>query len=113
MKINKSVIGIILLYFFYSLIGIVGKYNAVTSPIGSLRFLILLGVQLIGLVIFTVAWQLLLKIFDLSYAYLFKGTTILWSMLLAKIVFGEVITLNNVTGSVLIIIGIGVVLYEQ
>lgn len=109
---NKEKVFIILWYMFYSLMGIISKYNAMTSEFKSLRFFMLLGVQLFGFAVFTVGWQVILRRFELSYAYLFKGTTVLWSMFFASVVFNEVITYNNILGGTIIIIGIGVILYE-
>lgn len=37
---------------------------------------------------------------------MFKGTTIVFTMLIAALIFGEAITLTNVIGSVIIIGGI-------
>lgn len=74
--------------------------------------MILLGVELCCLALFTVGWQLILKKYDLSFIYLFKGTTILWGLLFAKLIFKEVITLPNLIGAIIMIIGIGVVLNE-
>lgn len=109
---NKEKIYLILLYMFYSLIGTIGKYNAMTSKAASIRFFMLLGLQLLGLLVFTIVWQQILKRLELSVAYLFKGTTILWSMVFAGIIFKESITLNNIVGGLIIIIGIGVVIGE-
>lgn len=92
--------------------GVLGKYNAVTSNVGSIRFILLLIVELIGLLLFTVIWQLLLTKFDLSFIYLFKGTTVLWGMVFAKIIFNESITACNLLGAIIIVIGIGVSLSE-
>lgn len=109
---KNNIILIFLLYFFYSTIGIIAKYNALTSQIGSFRFLLLLGIELGFLGLFTLGWQYLLKKFELSYVYLFKGTTILWGLLFAKVFFHEVITTTNILGSMIIMIGIGVILNE-
>ncbi len=97
-------------YLFYSLIGVLSKYNANTSRLGSPRFWALIIVQLICFGIFTIGWQLILKYFKLSWAYVFKGTTIIWGMLFAKIFFCEAITSTNLLGGLIIIIGIGVAL---
>lgn len=109
---RREIIYVLVLYMFYSLIGIIGKYNAETSYVGSIRFWLLLSLQCIGLLLFSLVWQRILKRLQLSIAYLFKGTTIIWAMLLATIIFKETVTINNMIGGVMIIIGIGVVLSE-
>ena len=103
----------ILLYFIYSLMGIIGKYNAMSSEVGTMRFWVLFSIQVAGMVLFAIGWQLLLRKFDLSYVYLFKGTTILWGLLFAQIIFHEQVTGNNLVGALIIVCGIGVVLSEQ
>lgn len=107
-----EIIFIFLIYLLFSLVGIVSKYNAMTSKTWSLRFYCLLGVELCMLMIFTMAWQLLLKRFDLSFVYLFKGTTIMWGLFFAKIIFHEQITVMNLLGTMVIMLGIGVILDE-
>lgn len=109
---RKDIVLIFFMYFFYSTVGIIAKYNALTSATGSIRFFALLVLELGLLAIFTIGWQYLLKRFCLSYVYLFKGTTILWGLIFAKLFFGEVITRANIIGSIIIIIGIGVILRE-
>ena len=61
--------------------------------------------------LYAVLWQQVLKRIELSLAYMFKGTSIVFVMLLAYVLFGEPITWNNILGSTIIIIGI--VLYAH
>ena len=55
---------------------------------------------------YAVCWQQVLKRIDLSTAYMFKGTSLIFVMLLASAFFGEQITINNIIGAAVIIIGI-------
>ena len=61
--------------------------------------------------IYAILWQLVLKRVELSLAYMFKGTSLIFVMLLAYVLFGEHITRNNIIGAIIIIIGI--VLYAH
>ena len=61
--------------------------------------------------LYAVLWQQVLKRIELSLAYMFKGTSIVFLMLLAYVLFGEQITWNNIVGATIIISGI--VLYAQ
>ena len=63
------------------------------------------------MVLYAVLWQQVLKRIELSLAYMFKGTSIVFVMLLACVIFGEKITWNNIIGAIIIIIGI--VLYAH
>ena len=61
--------------------------------------------------IYAILWQLVLKRVELSLAYMFKGTSIVFVMLLAYWLFSEQITWNNIIGAMIIILGI--VLYAN
>lgn len=61
--------------------------------------------------LYAVLWQQILKRMDLSLAYMFKGTSLIFVMLLAYILLGEQITWNNIVGAIIIISGI--VLYAH
>lgn len=72
-------------------------------------------VGLIGAVVvmglYAVLWQQVLKRVELSMAYMFKGTSLVFVMLLAYLFLGEQITWNNIIGAIIIISGI--VLYAK
>ena len=55
---------------------------------------------------YAACWQQVLKRIDLSTAYMFKGTSLIFVMLLAFAFFGEAITLMNIIGACVIIVGI-------
>ena len=56
--------------------------------------------------LYAVLWQQVLKRIELSLAYMFKGTSLVFVMLLAYLFFGEQITWNNIIGAIIIISGI-------
>ena len=56
--------------------------------------------------LYAVLWQQVLKRIELSLAYMFKGTSIVFVMLLAHVIFGEQITWNNIVGAIIIVSGI-------
>ena len=65
----------------------------------------LLGaISVMGL--YAVLWQEVLKRIELSLAYMFKGTSLIFVILLACILFGEQITWNNIVGAIIIVSGI-------
>lgn len=55
---------------------------------------------------YAVCWQQILKHIELSTAYMFKGTSLIFVMLLAFAIFGEKITIFNILGAMVIITGI-------
>lgn len=56
--------------------------------------------------LYAVLWQQVLKRIELSLAYMFKGSSLIFVMLLANVIFGEQITWNNIIGAIIIISGI-------
>lgn len=56
--------------------------------------------------LYAVLWQQILKRIELSVAYMFKGTSLIFVMLLAYVFFDEQITWNNIVGAIIIISGI-------
>lgn len=61
--------------------------------------------------VYALLWQQVIARMPLSTAYMFKGTSLIFVLLISALLFGEAITLNNVLGSVIIIAGI--VLYAK
>ena len=76
------------------------------QPTGSWPYLLWFcgAVAIIG--IYALLWQQVLRRIELSTAYMFKGTTLIFTMLIAALLFGEIITVPNIIGSVIIILGI-------
>lgn len=56
--------------------------------------------------VYAICWQQILKHTELSTAYMFKGTSLVFVMLLAFAIFGENITWMNIVGAIIIVMGI-------
>ena len=56
--------------------------------------------------LYALLWQQVIARMPLSTAYMFKGTSLIFVLLISALLFGEAITLNNVIGSVIIVFGI-------
>ena len=55
---------------------------------------------------YAICWQQILKHIELSTAYMLKGTSLIFVMLLAFAIFGEAITMMNIIGATVIVLGI-------
>ena len=92
-------------FFIYTTSGVFSKLasqRVFLSP-GNIAFLACtVGV----LSIYAVLWQQIIKRMDVSLAYMFKGTGVVFALLLAHYVFGEAITTTNMVGAAIIICGI-------
>lgn len=102
-----ALVGINLLY---ACVTIFTKY-ASQQEMMSMRYLLGLGGAIAMMGVYAILWQQVLKRIDLSTAYMFKGTSLVFVMLLAALLFGEAITWMNVLGAAIIILGI--VLYAR
>lgn len=97
-----ALVGINLLY---ACTGICTKKAALSEPLSWSYMAWLAGaVMIIG--IYALLWQQVLRRIELSTAYMFKGTTLIFTMLFAALIFGESITIPNMIGSIIIICGI-------
>ena len=56
--------------------------------------------------VYAICWQQILKRVELSTAYMFKGTSLIFIMLFAFALFDEPITIMNIIGAAVIITGI-------
>lgn len=56
--------------------------------------------------VYAILWQQVLKRVELSTAYMFKGTGMIFGLLIAWLILGEQITVNNMIGAAIIIAGI-------
>ena len=93
--------GIIIIY---TLSGIMSKKASANSA-EPVRFVFFVGMDLLFLGIYALLWQQMIKRFELSVAYANRSMAILWSMVWAVVFFHDNITIKNVIGVVLVMIG--------
>lgn len=74
----------------------------------SIKFVFFYGIAIVCLGIFAIMWQMILEKIPLSTAYLRKGITYVLILIWSALFFKEQITWQNVAGSILIIIGVGI-----
>ena len=91
-------------FLVYSFTPIFSK-GASAQEFLSLGYLWRLGCAVLILGIYAVLWQQIIKRMPVSDAYMFKGCSIIFILLLSHLIFGEAITLNNGIGAALIIGG--------
>ena len=65
------------------------------------------------LVVYALLWQQVLKKFSLVKAYSNKGVVVIWNLLWAFLIFGEVVTWSNVVGIAVILTGIVLVSSDE
>ncbi|MBQ6812114.1 MAG: EamA family transporter [Agathobacter sp.] len=97
-----------ILLFLFSLGSVCSKV-AGQAEFLSMKFIIFYGIVLVILFGYALVWQQLLKKLPLVTAYANKAVTVIWGLLWGTIIFKEKITLFNILGAALIILGIYVV----
>ena len=99
---------------YCSLIGINVLYACVTlftkyasqQEFGSMAYCLGLAGAIGVMGAYAICWQQILKRVELSTAYMFKGISLIFILLFAFALFGELITIMNVIGAVVIVGGI-------
>lgn len=106
-KWNKILIlcSLVVANLFYATVGIFTKL-ASQQEFLSWAYIFSFGGAVAVIGIYAILWQQIIRRIELSTAYMFKGTTIIFTMLFAHWLFGEQITWNNIVGAAIIIIGI-------
>jgi drug/metabolite transporter (DMT)-like permease len=99
------VIALLGINLLYACTGICTKMAAQQEPM-SWSYLLWFGGAVAVIALYAVLWQQILRRIELSTSYMFKGTTLIFTMLFAALLFGESITITNIIGSAIIITGI-------
>jgi uncharacterized membrane protein len=97
-----------LTFFLYSLSAVLAKTAAIQG-LFTYRFFLFAFAELIFLGIYALLWQQALRRFPLVKAFSNKGAVVIWNLLWAAVLFHEQITVFNLIGSLIIMIGIMVV----
>ena len=109
-KVNKYIY-LHLLLLLYSFCGVFSKL-ASQNQILSIKFCLFYGTSLLILGIYAIFWQQILKKFSLTTAFFNKAVTIIWGMIWGVMFFSEKITLNMIVGTIIVLIGIGLVVKD-
>lgn len=94
-------------FFIYSSAGILAKVAANQETM--MKMLIFLGLEFVVLGIYALMWQQILKRFQLTIAIASKGITVIYAIGWSTFLFKESISVWNIVGAILVMIGIWVV----
>lgn len=92
-------------FLVYSVTALLSKL-AGSKPLFSADFFLFAVLVFASLVVYAFIWQKALKSFSLIRAYSNKAVVIVWNLLWASVLLGERITLENLIGSAIIMVGI-------
>lgn len=102
---------LILAFLVYSTTGIFSKL-ASSQEFLSVPYIGYFALVIVTMGIYAFLWQLILKKITLSRAFLFKSMTVIFSLSFAWLFFHEQITIKNIIGGGLIVVGIVVNSYN-
>ena len=108
MKSNSKIKYFILLHIFIiicSSTGIVSKL-ASQQKFLSFEFIALYALMIFLLGVYAIGWQQVIKHLPLTTAYTNKAVNILWGIIFGAIFFDETITLKQIIGAVIIVVGV-------
>ena len=103
-KFIKNIIILQVIILIYTLSTVTAKF-ASNEEFLSLKFILFYGIEIFILGIYAILWQQIIKKFEISVAYANRAMSLLWSIVWAIVFFGEQITLKNVIGVIIVIIG--------
>lgn len=103
-KIIKNIIILQVIILIYTLSTVTAKF-ASNEEFLSLKFILFYGIEIFILGVYAILWQQIIKKFEISVAYANRAMSLLWSIVWAIVFFGEQITLKNVIGVIIVIIG--------
>ena len=88
----------------YTLSSVMAKLASGQEPF-SVPFLFFYLIELMILGVYALLWQQMIKKFELSVAYTNRAMALLWSMLWAVVLFHDQVTVKNIIGVALVIVG--------
>ena len=89
----------------YTLSTVAAKFASNQEEVFSIGFIVCYGIEIFILGIYAILWQQIIKKFEISVAYANRAMALLWSILWALVFFHEEITIKNVIGVIIVIIG--------
>ncbi len=108
----KQIILLQAVIMIYTASGVFAKL-ASGNEFMSWKFILFYGAEICVLGIYALLWQQIIKRVDLSIAYANRAMAIIWSMIWAAVFFHEDITLQNIIGVIIVLIGTMVVNSEH
>ena len=99
----KQIILLQAIIVIYTVSSIMAKFASSGETLE--KIVLFLGLEVLFLGIYAICWQQMIKIFPLSVAYANRAMALLWSAIWAKIIFGEQISLKQMAGIALVVVG--------
>jgi drug/metabolite transporter (DMT)-like permease len=108
----KNIVILQCVVVIYTISSLMSK-KASASEGDIVKFLFWFGMEFVILGIYAILWQQVIKRFELSVAYANRSMAVVWSMAWAVIFFHDTITVKNIIGVCLVVIGTIIVNTEE
>jgi drug/metabolite transporter (DMT)-like permease len=108
----KNIVILQCVVVIYTISSLMSK-KASASEGDIVKFLFWFGMEFVILGIYAILWQQVIKRFELSVAYANRSMAVVWSMVWAVIFFHDTITVKNIIGVCLVVIGTIIVNTEE
>jgi drug/metabolite transporter (DMT)-like permease len=108
----KNIVILQCVVVIYTISSLMSK-KASASEGDIVKFLFWFGIEFAMLGIYAILWQQVIKRFELSVAYANRSMAVVWSMVWAVIFFHDTITVKNIIGVCLVVIGTIIVNTEE
>lgn len=108
----KQIILLQVVIMVYTTSGVFAKLASGNSFL-SFKFILFYGAEMCILALYALLWQQIIKKVDLSIAYANRAMAIIWSMIWAAVIFNDSITIQNMIGVVIVLIGTMIVNSEH
>ena len=103
---------IILSFLVYSCTGIFSKLASLHAFL-SIPYILYFGCVVGTLGLYAILWQKILSFMPLNKAFLCKSICIVFTLCISYWMFAETITLNNILGAIIIILGLVVLAWKK
>lgn len=101
---RKDILLLQVIVMIYTLSGVAGKI-ASSNKFFSFKFIFFYGIEILILGVYALLWQQIIKKIDLSIAYANRSIALMWSMVWAVVLFHENVSITNIIGVLIVIVG--------
>ena len=105
MKKVKNLVFLHAIIFLYALSSICAKY-ASKLEFFSVKWFLIYALQIFVLGCYALLWQQILKVMPLNFAFANKSVTLVWGMIFGVILFDEKLSVWNIVGAVIVLVGV-------
>ncbi len=109
----------VLLHLTIMLFSLTGVFSKIASQyyskegLTSLMLYVFLFLMLLNCFFYALAWQRIIKRFELNVAYANRNVYLIWSQVWAVVIFRENLSINNILGLMLVFVGVLVVVWNE